>query len=475
MSSADQTRWYKKTKIVATLGPSTDGKIKEMLQAGLNVVRINFSHVDYGEVQRRLAEVDQAAAELGVFVGKIADIQGPKIRTGKVPKGTVLVPGSEIILTTVPQMGSAAKVYVGYPSLCRDVKPGNTIYLDDANLELVVEEVLSDEVRCRVVIGGELVSHKGVTLPGVKVDLPAVTEKDIRDIRFAVEHGFDFIAASFVRHASHLREIRRVIAEAGANIPIIAKVENEEGLANLEEIIREADAVMIARGDLGVSLPPHEVPLVQKMMTRQSNLLGKPVITATQMLDSMRHSPRPTRAEVTDVANAILDGTDAVMLSGETAVGDYPVQAIKMMSEIAIHTEKSIDYSQYLYNRRAASPAIADAISHATCQAAEDLAAKAIITSTESGTTALMVARYRPKAPIVAATPNPEVARRLTLSFGLYPVVVERTKDIDSMIEVTIKAAVAKGFVEPGDLVVMTAGLRPGIAGTTNLMKVHII
>ncbi len=475
MGTKDQTQWHKKTKIVATLGPSTDGKIKEMLQAGLNVIRINFSHIDYGEVERRLAEVDQAAKELDIFVGKIADIQGPKIRTGTVPKGTFLIPGRQITLTTVPQVGSAEKVFVGYPYLCRDVKPGNTIYLDDANLELVVEEVFAEEIRCRVVIGGELFSHKGVSLPGVKVDLPAVTEKDIRDIRFAVEHGFDFIAASFVRHASHLREIRQVIEEAGASLPIIAKVENEEGLANLEEIIKEADAVMIARGDLGVSLPPHEVPLVQKRMTRKSNLMGRPVITATQMLDSMRHSPRPTRAEVTDVANAILDGTDAVMLSGETAVGDYPVQAIKMMSEIAIHTEKSIDYSQRLYKKRTGSPAIADAISHATCQAAEDLAAKAIITSTESGITALMVSRYRPKAPIVAATPNIEVAKRLTLSSGLYPVVVERTNDIDSMIAVTIEAAVKKGFAEQGDLVVMTAGLRPGIAGTTNLMKVHII
>ncbi|MBO8127107.1 MAG: pyruvate kinase [Firmicutes bacterium] len=467
--------WRKKTKIVATLGPSTDGKIKEMLEAGLNVVRVNFSHADYGEVERRLAEVDKAAAELGVFVGKIADIQGPKIRTGKMPKGVHLRKGQSFTLTTVPGPGSSERVYVGYPYLTRDLKPNNTVYLDDANLELVVEEVTETEVRCRVVIGGELVSHKGVSLPGVKVELPAITEKDVQDIKFAVEHDFDFIAASFVRHASHLKEIRQVVQEAGGNVPLIAKVENEEGLANLDEIIKEADAVMIARGDLGVSLPPHEIPLVQKRMIKRSNSLGKPVITATQMLDSMRHSPRPTRAEVTDVANAILDGTDAVMLSGETAVGEFPVQAIKMMSQIAIHTEQSIDYSNLLRKQKTIFRTVADAISHATCQTAEDLAAKAIITSTESGTTARLVASYRPKAPIVAATPNPRVAKQLTLSWGVSPVLVPRTSDIDSMIEVTIRAAEEQGFVQKGDTVVMTAGLRPGIAGSTNLLKVHII
>lgn len=467
--------WRKKTKIVATLGPSTDGKILDMVKAGLNVVRVNFSHADYGEVQGRLDEVARVAQELDVFIGKIADIQGPKIRTGTVPPGVRLREGEEFTLTTVPFAGSDKKVHVGYPYLTRDLKPGNTIYLDDANLELEVEEVLADAVRCRVVVGGELVSHKGVSLPGIKVELPAVTTKDRRDIRFAVGHGFDFIAASFVRHATHIREIRKIISEAGGDQLIIAKVENEEGLANLEEIIKEADAVMIARGDLGVSLPPYEVPLVQKRMIQQSNILGKPVITATQMLDSMRHSPRPTRAEVTDVANAILDGTDAVMLSGETAVGEYPVQSIKMMSQIAIYTEQTIDYSQALRTKEMVSLSIADAISHATCQTAQDLNAKAIITSTQSGITARLVARYRPKPPIVATTPDPKVARRLTLSRGVYPIVVTATNDIDSMIAVTMDAAVEKGFVQAGDLTVMTAGLRPGIAGSTNLMKVHII
>lgn len=467
--------WRKKTKIVATLGPSTDGKIAQMLEAGLNVVRINFSHADFGEVERRIAEVDSAAEQLGIHVAKIADIQGPKIRTGKIEPGVRLREGQSFTITTKPALGTQEKVYVAYPHLTRDLKAGNIIYLDDANLELVVEEITSDEVRCKVIIGGELVSHKGVSLPGVKVELPAVTEKDIEDLKFVVKHDFDYVAASFVRHASHLREIRKIIHDFGGDFPLIAKVENEEGIANLEEIIKEADGVMIARGDLGVSLPPYEIPLVQKKMIKQSNILGKPVITATQMLDSMRHSPRPTRAEATDVANAILDGSDAVMLSGETAVGDFPVQTIKMMSQIAIHTEQSIDYSGRLRKKTPTSVNIADAISHATCQTAEDLGAAAIMTSTQSGTTARLVARYRPKAPVVVTTPDPKVARLLSLSWGVYPIVVPETRDIDSMIEVTIKAAVDKGFVHSGDVAVMTAGLRPGIAGGTNLMKVHTI
>jgi pyruvate kinase len=350
-----------------------------------------------------------------------------------------------------------------------------TVYLDDARLELRVVAVKGQDVHCEVANGGKLSSRKGVTLPDISVDLPGVTEKDERDILWGVEHGVDFIAASFVRQAEHVHQVRRIIESAGGNQGIIAKIENHEGIANIDEIIEAANAIMIARGDMGVSIPAEDVPVVQKEIIRKCNTAGKPVITATQMLDSMERNPRPTRAEVTDVANAILDGSDAVMLSGETASGKYPIEAVRVMARIIRRTEEVLPYAELLRTRRTAELSISDAISHATCQTAQDLKAAAIITSTQSGATARLVSKYRPEAPIVAATPDERVAGRLSLVWGAHPVLVPDSPDIDSMLDVVAQASVENGFAKKGDLVVITAGLRPGVPGSTNLLKVHLV
>lgn len=348
----------------------------------------------------------------------------------------------------------------------------------DGLIQLRVEKVLREAVCCRVLKGGELNSRQGVTLPGVSLNLPAVTEKDLADLEFALKEEVDFIALSFVRRAGHVDEVRRIIVQAGSEARIIAKIENEEGFKRRGEILAAADGLMVARGDLGIEVPPEEVPLMQKTLIKLANRLGKPVITATEMLESMVRNPRPTRAEVTDVAYAIISGTDAVMLSAETATGRYPVQAVKMMTRIASKIEPSLDYEEQLRlasDRRKKPFGVADAISHATCQIAFDLGARAIITCTQSGSTARMVAKYRPQAPVLAPTPSIHVARALTLSWGVIPMQVPMTTTTDATLDAGIQAAVNSGLVKRGDLVVITGGLRTGIPGTTNLLQVHEI
>ena len=354
------------------------------------------------------------------------------------------------------------------------MKPGSIIYIDDGLIELEVGDVRGKELICKVITGGEIGSRKGVTLPGVEIDLPAVTKEDIEHIRFGVRQGVDFIAASFVRRPEHVLEVRRVIEEAGGNIPIIAKIESDEGLRNIDDIIKVSDGIMVARGDLGVEIPSEEVPLAQKMLIKKCNEAGIPVITATQMLDSMIRNPRPTRAEVTDVANAILDGTDCVMLSGETAIGKYPVEAVKVMARIAIRIEKSIDYRAILNdmqsNRR---QSIEESIALATCQTALDLDVKAIICSTQSGATARFIANHRPQAPILAVCPYENVIRQLSLSRGVYPILVGRPSTIDEMSDIAVEAAKAKGFVNSGDIVTITAGVKTSVPGSTNMLQVY--
>ena len=384
--------------------------------------------------------------------------------------------GETFILTTEPVEGDASRVSVSYAGLPEDVHPGSTILIDDGLIKLTVVEVRGKEIVCRVVNSVLLKNRKGVNVPGVRIQLPGITDKDAEDILFGLERGIDFIAASFVRKKEDVLEIRKLLEDRGADIPIIAKIENQEGLDNLDSILEVADGLMVARGDLGVEIPAEEVPLVQKRMIRKCNLLGKPVITATQMLDSMQRNPRPTRAEASDVANAILDGTDAIMLSGETAAGKYPVEAVETMARIASRAESALRYRDLFRQRsRELEVSITDSISQAVVHTAEALNCAAIITSTESGHTARMVSKYRPRAPIVAVTPHEEVMRKLTLVWGVHPVKGREVSSTDEMLQSAIDSSLAAQTVRHGDLVVITAGVPVGQPGTTNLIKVHVI
>ena len=466
----------RKTKIVCTIGPASDGAetMAALLRAGMNVARINFSHGTHEEHLERLKRLRAVAKDQGVVLAIMQDIQGPKIRIGDLPGKVMLENGETFIITTEECEGSANRVSVNYPKLPQDVGPGNVIYLDDGLLKLEVREVRGNDVYCQVMVGGELSSRKGLSLPGVTVDLPPVTEADIRDLHFGIKHGVDMIAASFVRRREGIETVREIIRSEGADIPIIAKIENHEGVENIDEIIAVADGVMVARGDMGVEMQPEEVPFIQKMIIHKCNVAGKPVITATQMLDSMARNARPTRAEVTDVATAILDGTDAVMLSGETAIGRYPVLAVEMMSRIAQRTECSLLEHQITETERLNDEhSIAEAISYATWQTSQDVKATAIICSTQSGSTARMVSRYRPQAPILAMTPHENVVRQLALVWGVCPILVPPTHDIDDMLDVSIHAALETGLVRRGDVVTISAGVMTDRPGSTNLLQVH--
>ncbi|MCL6591387.1 MAG: pyruvate kinase [Firmicutes bacterium] len=468
----------KRTKIICTLGPASSDPVvlEKMIRNGMDIARLNFSHGSYEDHAERIALVREVAQKLGVQVGILADLQGPKIRTGSLAQEPlVLTEGQPLILTTDPaRQQERGVVFVDYPPLDRQVGVGSRIYLADGMISLTVKACSAGSVTCEVESGGELTSHKGITLPGVSVNLPALTEKDRQDLDFVIGRQLDFVAVSFARKAEHLAEIRDLIAQKSGRQLLIAKIENQEGVNNSPEIIKECDGIMVARGDLGVEVPLEEVPLLQRYLIELCNTVGKPVITATEMLESMVRNPRPTRAEITDIAHAIYDGTDAIMLSAETAVGKYPAAAVEMMSRVAQKTEDSLKYEEILAKKKAVSPpSIAGAISHATCQAAIDLNVKAIICSTQSGSTARMVSKYRPPVPVIAATPFEYIARQLTLSWGVSPVIVPFSKDIDSMIDAGVSAARNGGWVGKGDLVVISAGVRTGVPGSTNLLKVH--
>jgi pyruvate kinase len=469
----------KKTKIVCTIGPAsgTPETIRKLLQAGMDVARLNFSHGSHEEHAARLATLRHVAKELDKTLAIILDTKGPEIRIGILKGGRVnLQDGARVTLTTEEIEGDENRISVTYKGMPHSVRPGSSILLDDGNIGLRVVDVQDQDVLCEVLFGGELADQKGVNLPGVHLDLPAVTDKDIADINFGIEHEVDFIAASFVRQAADVIAIRRLLEAMDADIHIIAKIETPEGVKNLEEIIKVSDGVMVARGDLGVEVAAEEVPLMQKAIISRCNYAGKPVITATQMLESMIHNPRPTRAEASDVANAILDGTDAVMLSGETAAGKYPVEAVKVMARIAERTEESLNYAQLLKQRAASlSPTVTDAISYATCTTAQDLGAAAIVTSTKSGFTARNVSKYRPKAPIVAVSPSEHVCRKLCLVWGAQPLNAPMINNTDQMIKEAVEISLAKGLIKCGDLIVITAGVPVGVTGLTNLLKVHIV
>lgn len=467
----------KKTKIICTLGPaSSDPAVLErMINSGMNIARLNFSHGAYEEHARRIKLVRQVAAKVGKPVGILADLQGPKIRIGKLTvEPLILNEGDRIHLTIDREKGrTSGYVFVDYPTLIKDVTLGDKIFLADGMIELKITAIGETDLQCEVVGGGELTSKKGLTLPGVSVNLPALMEKDRSDLEFVIKEQVDLIALSFARKAEHILEIRQLVNDLGGDQLLIAKIENEEGLKNSEEIIQVADGIMVARGDLGVEIPPEEVPLVQKQLIEICNNAGKPVITATEMMESMIRNPRPTRAEITDVAHAIMDGTDAIMLSAETAVGKFPVAVVHIMSRVAERIEASLKYEKILAKKRVGSfPSVADAISHATCQTAMDLKAAAIITSTQSGSTARMVSKYRSPAPIVAVTPSERIAQQLSISWGVNPVLAPPAQNIDEMFDLSIESAKKAGFVNVNDLIVLTAGVRTGVPGSTNLLQV---
>ena len=468
----------RKTKIVCTIGPSSEApeNLKKLIQAGMNVARLNFSHGDFEEHGRRIANIRQVSKELGAHTAILLDTKGPEIRVGKLKEEPIeLVQDEKIILTTEEMLGDASKISISYANLPNDVHVGSTLLIDDGLIGMTVTEVRGNEIECRILNGGTLKSRKSVNAPGVKISLPGITDKDRADIVFGIGQGIDFIAASFVRKASDVLEIRELLEEHNAkHIQIISKIENQEGVDNLDEILEVSDGLMVARGDLGVEIPAEEVPLVQKRMIKKCNIAGKPVITATQMLDSMQRNPRPTRAEASDVANAIFDGTDAIMLSGETAAGKYPVESVQTMSRIAERAESALEYKEILVKQSLAQQTtVTEAISQAVANSALDLDAQAILTATESGYTARMVSKYRPKSPIIAVTPNEQVMRRLALIWGVIPVEGEMVSSTDDMFEMAVDAAVNKGLIKLGDLVVITAGVPVGRSGTTNLIKVH--
>lgn len=469
-----------KTKIVCTIGPASDSykKIEKLIQGGMDVARLNFSHGSYEKHHQIIENIRQASLKTNEPVAILQDLGGPKIRIGKIEKEPILLKeGSSFILTNREVPGDEQGVSVPFSSLPQKVKKGDCIFLADGTIELKVKELTLTDIICRIVRGGKLTSRKGINIPNISMDIPSLTEKDYQDILFGIKNKVDFIGLSFTRNAKDVLRARKFLKKNGAeDISLIAKIEKKEAIDNLKEIIEASDGIMIARGDLGVEIPLENVPLVQKDIIKRCNFVGKPVITATQMLMSMVSSPRPTRAEVTDVANAILDGTDAIMLSEETAVGNYPVEAVETMNKIALRVEKAIDYKRILSERSlSVKPTNSDAISHATCQVALDLKVKAIVTFTLSGSTARMVSRYRPPVPIIAASTRDSTVRKLALSWGVYPFKSDELENTDDMIEKSRKVALATGLVKKGDKIIITAGIPFKIPGTTNLLKVETL
>ena len=469
----------RKTKIICTMGPNLFEKklIAPLMQAGMNVARFNFSHGTYESHKAYHDEVVRTAQELRLPVATLLDTKGPEVRVRSFRDGRVTLQSGQLFtLTTDEVEGDETRVSITYRHLPQDVKPGNAILIDDGLIGMQIEKIEGTNIICRVSNGGVVSNNKGVNIPGVHLTMPFISEKDRRDILFAIEEGFDFIAASFTRSADDILQIRQILQEnGGTGISIIAKIENMEGVENIDEILRVADGVMVARGDLGVEVPLEDVPALQKEMIQRSLALGKPVITATQMLDSMIKNPRPTRAEATDVANAIYDGTSAIMLSGETAVGAYPVEAVQTMVRIALAAEADLKNIRGFTRAGASSTDVTNAISHATVTSAQDLNASAIITVSMSGSTPRTISRYRPRSVIVGCTSSPRVWRQMGMYWGTVPLLIGSESNTDDLFEHAVDAAVAAGIVHDGELVVLTAGVPLGISGTTNLMKVHVV
>ncbi len=469
----------RRTKIVCTIGPSTSSAsvIKELLNAGMNVARINFSHGTHKEHASYIKTLRQAAKQTGLPLAIMQDLPGPKNRTGKLKKGTIeLKENSSFILTTREILGDEHKVSVGLPGLPQSVKPGDMIFLDDGDIKLRVTSTSKTEVDCQVVAGGSLGEEKGINIPGMKWSAPTITDEDWNHLLFGLKHNVDFIALSFIQEADDVLKVRNFLQKKKKSPAIIAKIERREALDNLNGILEAADGAMVARGDLGIEIPIQRVPIVQKEIIHRCNHLGKPVIVATQMLESMVNAPRPTRAEVTDVANAIFDGADAVMLSEETAIGDYPVEAVSMMAQIAMEAEAALPYEEILANKgKDLQPQTDDAISYAACHSAHQLGAAAIIAFTSSGSTARRVSKYRPKVPILAITPNQATQRQLSLSWGIQAFQIPEPSTIAALFSRGARVAKQTGLAHEGDLVVITGGVPIGISGSTNLLKVEMV
>lgn len=467
----------RRTKIICTLGPATDdiSVMKKLIENGMNVARFNFSHGTHEEQLERLNKLKKLREELGVPVAALMDTKGPEIRLGLFEDGgTMLKTGSTFTLTTEECLGSAERACITYTDLPKDVKYGNRILLDDGKISLIVKTVKGNDIICTVENDGYISNRKGVNVPGAKLSMPFISKKDYDDIIFAAKEGFDYIAASFVRTADDVKEVRMLLNwNGGEKIKIIAKIENLQGIENFDEILNVSDGIMIARGDLGAELPLEDVPVLQKQLIKKVYRRGKPVITATQMLDSMINYPRPTRAEATDVANAIYDGTSAIMLSGETAAGKYPVEALQTMVKIAIRAENDIDYTSRFQKQEFRSGGnVTHAISHAACTSAIDLGAKAILAFTLSGRTAQEVSAFRPGCRIIACTSSQQTYRQLSMIWGVHPLIVKDEENLDDMFENGLKSVVDAGLLREGDMVVLTAGVPIGVSGSTNFIKV---
>jgi pyruvate kinase len=469
----------RRTKIVATIGPATQDLdvLRSLIEAGATTLRLNFSHGTHDDHQRSIRLIRQVSFELNQPVGILQDLQGPKIRLGRFEDGYIqLSKGDPFTLTSRALSGNQSISSITYEPLAQEVPNGSTILLDDGRVEMIVESVdkAQGDLHCRVVVGGVLSNNKGVNFPGVYLSIKALTDKDRKDLVFGLNQGVDWVALSFVRNPQDVLEIKELIAEAGKRVPVIVKIEKHEAIEQMDAILSLSDGVMVARGDLGVELPPEEVPILQKRLISTANRLGIPVITATQMLDSMVNNPRPTRAEVSDIANAILDGTDAVMLSNETAVGKFPVEAVTTMAKVALRTEQE-KLSRDLDDVVGAPRSIPNAISHAVFRIASQLNASAIMTLTKTGTTARNVSKFRPKTPILAVTPHVDVSRQLQLVWGVRPLVVLDLPSTSQTFQAAMNVAQEKGFLREGDLVVMTAGTLQGVSGSTDLIKVDIV
>ncbi|MBE5778675.1 MAG: pyruvate kinase [Clostridiales bacterium] len=470
----------RKTKIVCTLGPATedDSILREMILSGMNVARLNFSHGSHEGHLKNIQRVRSMSQSMNRPIGIMLDTKGPEIRLTTFRDGKAnLKKGQLFTLCTYPVEGTCEKASITYKNLPGDVTAGSRILIDDGLVGMTVESVSGDEILCRVENDGVVSNHKGINVPDVELSMPFISEKDRDDIIFGAQHDVDFIAASFTRTAQDILEIRKLLSDIGKkNISIIAKIENMQGVQNISEILRVSEGIMVARGDLGVEVPLEQVPVIQKMLIHKAYSSGKQVITATQMLDSMMKNPRPTRAESTDVANAIYDGTSAIMLSGETAAGLYPVQSVQTMARIALTAEGDINYVKRFKERAAEqSPDITNAISHATCTSAQDLGASAIITVTKTGKTAKMISKFRPDCPIICCTTDRTVLHQLCLSWGVIPLMIDEVYSTDELFESAVEAGEKAGLLHDGELVVMTAGVPLGIGGTTNLMKVHVV
>ena len=467
----------KKTKIICTLGPSTDkpGILEALIDSGMDVARFNFSHGDHEEQKKRFLELKHARNKAKKPIAALLDTKGPEIRLKDFKEGKVILEkGQTFSLTTRDIEGDNSAVAITYTNLLHDVKPGDSILIDDGLIGLTVKEITDTDIVCTVENPGPVSNHKGVNVPNVSLTMPFISPKDHDDILFGIKMGYDFIAASFTRTASDILEIRKILeAEGCDSIRIIAKIENKEGVDNIDEILKVADGIMVARGDMGVEIPLEDLPVIQKSLIKKAMFAGKIVITATQMLDSMMNNPRPTRAETTDVANAIYDGTSAIMLSGETAAGKYPVESVQTMVRIANRTEADIDYEKRFYHRgRHEKPDVTEAVCHATCTTAYDLNASAIVAVTKSGRTARMISRYRPACPVLGGTTSKRVWRQMAMSWGVCPILLDEKTDVFALFDHAVDKGKSSGLLKSGDLAVITSGVPIGISGTTNMLKV---